>query len=400
MKNKKLLVIVAIPIVVLLSAWLVINKDTLQYDLGRCPAPFSAMEFDDVEDFDDGLARIKYREQWGFIDIHGNIAIPMRAAYLDSFSEGLAAAQDPHSGKFGYIDRQNNIVIPFIYDSAKPFQQGIAEVGLEKYTQYTMIDQTGKEIMPHYRRILSYDSYLMAEKQGSEYADFYDLSGKPLTGERLQQLRKEERERKAQERAWNVMSDAQRAKEIERRQIENIVIMNHVVFNRKEDMQPEMTAYRNGVALKREDNYVWYLVNQAEEKLAGPFYSVEITEEGGVFYPFAEDAPLIPVYRSGVGAGYIDAQGKERTPFIYTHNGLFHEGRARIGKAFKTYDPDPRSPSRSVIKYGFIDAQGNEIVSPRYWEAHNYIDGWAAVRQGNSGKWRFIDKQGCAMTKP
>ena len=66
------------------------------------------------------------------------------------------------------------------------------------------------------------------------------------------------------------MSDAQRAKEIERRQIENIVIMNHVVFNRKEDMQPEMTAYRNGVALKREDNYVWYLVNQAEEKTCRP----------------------------------------------------------------------------------------------------------------------------------
>jgi len=43
-------------------------------------------------------------------------------------------------------------------------------------------------------------------------------------------------------------------------------------------------------------------------------------------------------------------------------------------------------------KYGLVNAQGVEIIAPRYEEIRPFENGYAAIRKGN--KWSFINKQG------
>ncbi len=47
-------------------------------------------------------------------------------------------------------------------------------------------------------------------------------------------------------------------------------------------------------------------------------------------------------------------------------------------------------------RYGFVNRQGNEIVSPRFEEVRFFENGYAAVRQ--AGMWTFINKQGKKLT--
>lgn len=83
--------------------------------------------YDDVLDFSEGLAAVKKDEKWGFIDKTGKEVVPCIYDGTVSFYEGLAAVvQD---GKGGYIDQTGEVVIPFnSYDYVGGFSEGLALV--------------------------------------------------------------------------------------------------------------------------------------------------------------------------------------------------------------------------------------------------------------------------------
>lgn len=76
----------------------------------------------------------------GFLDLHGEVAIPFLYESVRSFSEGFAAAKQ--NGKWGYLDRDGRVVIPFEFDDAGPFGSGLAPAGVGSKTGF--IDKTGK----------------------------------------------------------------------------------------------------------------------------------------------------------------------------------------------------------------------------------------------------------------
>lgn len=338
--------------------------------------------------------------------------------YLGKLSNGLRRARKTNQESFGYIDDEGQAVIPFIYDYADDFHHDVARVRIK--SQYTLIDRSGREIIPRYRDVHIYgeQGFIGGEKaDGGE--DFFDLYGKPLTASALQAVYtardREKAERAAREAIQAAEAERRRQKMlavqeiqarlkdegllVEKKQRPQITLPANY-FRRPEDTRPSMTAFRHGVALKRTD-HDWYLVDRTGRTIAGPFTNVRLVEEEGISYPFGKNMPLTPFYQMSKKtggfqkAGYINVQGKTVIGFIYDQAEPFYKGRGRIIKT--RFDPDDR---RYYNKYGFVDENGKEIVSPRYWEARNYAEGWAAVRRFRNGKWRLIDLQGCPMVKP
>lgn len=101
-------------------------------------------QFDEANEFSEGLAAVMNDDGWGYIDHAGKIIIPFQYESAGYFSEGLAAVEI--GDKFGYIDATNNFVIQPQFDNAMKFVNGYAEVmiGLKWYR----IDKSGKNLGP------------------------------------------------------------------------------------------------------------------------------------------------------------------------------------------------------------------------------------------------------------
>ena len=76
--------------------------------------------------YHDSLALVEKNGRMGFVDLDGNLVIPMYFEQAYHFSEGLAAVR--YNGMWGYIDTHGDIFMPFIFDIASPYQWGRAEV--------------------------------------------------------------------------------------------------------------------------------------------------------------------------------------------------------------------------------------------------------------------------------
>ncbi len=117
--------------------------------------------FDDVENFYEGLAKVKLNGNWGFIDTTGNVVINKDILkekteiqknppfeYVSSFYEGMAIVKV--RGKYGYIDKIGNWLIEPIYLELGYFNNGIAKVKIDGREGWNFIDKTGKILFPHF----------------------------------------------------------------------------------------------------------------------------------------------------------------------------------------------------------------------------------------------------------
>ena len=135
-------------------------------------------DFDTIEQFENGLAKIKKGNLYGFLDsdynyvitpkyneaevcANGLIRIGIDGLFgfaskkgeiilkpvfknLDSFKEGLAII---YNGKqYGYIDSNYKLVIPFSYTSAEPFSKGLALVSHKN--RFGIIDKKNINTVP------------------------------------------------------------------------------------------------------------------------------------------------------------------------------------------------------------------------------------------------------------
>lgn len=108
--------------------------------------------------YSEGLALVMQQQKTGFIDTDGAVAIPMRYSGGHSFSEGYAAVC--LNGKYGFIDKKGCAVTPFKYDEVvKSFSQGLALVAMHcdaaesggtvsSSKRYGYVDTAGREVVP------------------------------------------------------------------------------------------------------------------------------------------------------------------------------------------------------------------------------------------------------------
>lgn len=104
-------------------------------------------KYDEVENFHNGLGRVKYCGLYGYIDKSGDEVVTCEYDYLGPFSEGLALVtkNDEHA----YINDKNEVVIPYTgeYRWMNDFSDGLAKVEGYNYKQ-GYIDKTGKLVIP------------------------------------------------------------------------------------------------------------------------------------------------------------------------------------------------------------------------------------------------------------
>lgn len=94
-------------------------------------------------DWKEKLANSKH----GYINLDGELVIPLQYRWAKDFSEGLAAVEN-EKGLVGYIDKQGRLVIPFRYIDGEPFKNGRAVVRANIYGgPYGVIDTKGNWIL-------------------------------------------------------------------------------------------------------------------------------------------------------------------------------------------------------------------------------------------------------------
>jgi hypothetical protein len=81
--------------------------------------------------YSEGLAPVRFRGTWGFVDVAGTPVILNRFQEAGDFSEGLAAVT-LDTGRCGYVDRTGAITIPARFASCRPFSGGRALVDLSE----------------------------------------------------------------------------------------------------------------------------------------------------------------------------------------------------------------------------------------------------------------------------
>lgn len=74
----------------------------------------------------DSLALVEKGGRLGYVDLQGNIVIPLNLQQAYHFSEGLAAVR--YGGLWGYIDTHGDLYLPLLFEYASPFQWDRADV--------------------------------------------------------------------------------------------------------------------------------------------------------------------------------------------------------------------------------------------------------------------------------
>ncbi len=100
----------------------------------------SQPEFDWVDSFREGLARVRMGYKWGYIDSTRKLISRFQFDQAEFFSEGLALVRI--GDKYGYIDKIGQLIIPPQFDSANSFNEELAAVKIGNTWSY--IDKTGK----------------------------------------------------------------------------------------------------------------------------------------------------------------------------------------------------------------------------------------------------------------
>ena len=124
-----------------------------------------APQFEDAENFSEGLAPVKVRSddttwcpreasgsrkgftmKWGYIDKSGKIVIPPQFESAEPFSEGVAAINQCDEGFF--VDKTGKKIVLGNFSYVSPFGAGVSRIntGVNEDRMWGLIDKTGKII--------------------------------------------------------------------------------------------------------------------------------------------------------------------------------------------------------------------------------------------------------------
>ena len=311
-----------------------------KYKTGDVVIPF---KYDDVETFSEGLAIVKLKNEYGFVDKSGKLVVPLKYGTADSFSKGLAVVE--LNGKYGYINKNDKEVIPIKYDDVWKFSEGLAGVRLN--VKCGFIDKSGKEVVP-----LKYD-YVSGFSEGlagvllNVKCGFIDKSGKEVVPLKYDYV--------------NDFSEGLATVKLNGK-CGFIDKSGKVVVPLKYDVAEDFTE---GLAMVQLNRKYGFIDKSGKEVVPLKYDDVLKFSEG-----------LVRVKLNGKW-GFVDKSGKEVVPPKYDNGHNFCEGLAIV---------------ELNGKWGFVDKSGKEVVPPKYDNVYNFCEGLAIVEL--NGKWGFVDKSG------
>lgn len=349
--------------------------------------------YDSVSGFFDGYAfvtRMKDgREEGGFIDTKGNLAVPFDEKYIHNafmmqnrFSDGrsMFCVLGEESSRFGYIDAQGKIVIPAKYNGASTFKDGMAYV--EEGNEWHYIDVNGTILFTG-----------PSEYRGggvgtrvSQMTLYYFKDGLAMIQDSLGRSG-------FIDKKGNVFihpSDAFLRADFFEEDLATVVkrTQNHDekwgFINKKGELvvdaiYDEACSFSEGLAAVRTGSFdcpSWGFIDKAG-KVAIPLqYCYANSFEDGL--AFVANGSFLE--RKG---GYIDRTGKVVIPFEYNMGRPFEEGRAVV---------------RKDDLYGYIDKTGKQITDFVFDDAASFEDGLAVVCK--NGRYGIIGLDGAFLVEP
>jgi hypothetical protein len=293
------------------------------------PASFAG-----AQDFHDGFAIVVTKfdprsrvSVFRFVKPDGNLLPTEDFGDVSQFSEGLAAVRGS-GGLFGYIDRTGTLVIPPRYTRASDFSEGLAAV--QTADGYVFIDRSGKIVM------LSSFTDARPFSQGVAAVMFKD-------------------------------------RKYSNGQYSHIDRQGTVVFDPIDQTANKLQCHRlsEGLAPVTQHGKVGFVNSTGEVKIDFLF------DDAGCF-----SNGLAWVLKGGK-YGFIDKLGNWAIEPQFTGARDFAEGLA----------PVQRIESGNVV-WGYVDAQGHEQVPAIFTEAQSFYGGSATIEDSVYGMRGYIDKQG------
>lgn len=173
--------------------------------------------------------------------------------------------------------------------------------------------------------------------------------------------------------------------------------------------------FSDGLALvKSPDDKFGYINKKGEYVINPQFVSATEFTNGKAFATLPEGAPAlinkkgevvkefkeysavygyqdgIALFSQGKKFGFLNADGEEVIPATYTYIGEFHEGLAVIAQ--------PKKDDSLDFEYGYINKKGEVVINPQFESAQNFSEGLAVITSG--GEDGFIDKTGTIVINP
>lgn len=264
--------------------------------------------YDNVDDFSDGIARVYLNNAGaGYINKTGKeIVQPGKYRSIGYFNDGMLVVE--LDGRFGYVDKAGNEIVPPKYYNVNGFSEGMTAVSYENNYTWGFIDESGNEIVsPKYERVENFSNGFALVYNGSyNYID----------------------------------------------KIGNVVFGKYYYA----------TSFSEGLAavsiFDEEEGIIWNIIDTTGSVVAS-------FSDYGRYYdaigPFVEGMAWVLNIGTRGGYGFINTNGEEVIPHIYTEVENFFEGLANV--------------NRGVYNQGVIDKTGKEIVPCNYSYIGDFSDG-------------------------
>lgn len=348
--------------------------------LGVLPvSAVSERTFDYMEEFSEGLAVVRQNGQWGYVDVWGNVVVPLEYDGAEAFQEGTGRVRkgpfygfvnalgeeviepkytvaSPFSdglsavmfdGKMGAIDVEGNVKIAFEYDYLSGFREGFAVFGNHGY--YGFLDTSGKKVFGDraFRYAEPFHSGLALVQDLADTFYFIDPKG------RVQII------------GYDSVEPFIEGFAIASRGGNKLILdrtgrnVTGATYDIAEDLENGYIAFHTGVyagVFEKKTGKVWF--QHRFSMLQPPSEGILLAVEDGRYVFLKED------WTRAI-----------RISFSYAES--FHDGRALVAQN---------------ERYGFIDTTGNVVIPAVYEEARSFEDGLAVVRIGKY--FGAIDKTG------
>jgi len=359
------------------------------------------LKFESVSlNFSEGLAiaKLKGGDKIGYIDRTGNYVISPQFDDAEDFAEGLALVQVKH--KYGYINKAGKYVFQPQFANATTFYQGLAIVKLTNHktfiSKYGLIDKTGK-----YRLKPSFD-YI----KNSETQDIFDSLAEFKEG----LMRVGIADEYCLKKGYDYEEVKRKVGFIDR--TGKIVIP--LKFERVGDFYNgrSVALFRSGTTAKSCDakgGKYGYIDRTGEVVIPPQFDKASDFSEG------------LAVVKIGEKSGYIDVSGNFVIPFA---GSKFSEGLASVqasdsklvgyidkrGKFvisprfYRAYEFENGLAEVEAMngKRGLIDKTGKYVIEPKFDNYTRFSEGLAivGVRENGEFKYGYIDQTGKIVIEP
>lgn len=321
--------------------------------------------YDDMRDFDsEGIALANFKGRWGYIDKNNKSVIPFQ--YLDAhpFSNGLALVQG-FDKKYTYINKKGEKQFDCPGEVCQSFNQGIAifTKGASKGT----LDTSGKVVIEaKYDDVITLNNQLFIAKYG-------DLCG--IINEKDEWLLKPQFDK--------IYAGKNKFIRAKKGNLYTFVEVGN--FKISSDYYDYATDYVNGIAaVKKAEKYMLIDENRrqkysSKDHIKPGGEGLWIEEEGGKFrFINADGKPLsdqwyealyqfeegLAGYQKGEYWGYLNDSGVEVIPAELPIIWSCKEGKIRF---------------ISQGGYGFLSKDYQLLITPKYVEARDFVNGLARV---------------------